>query len=84
MVYVGRDGLTTATDSTEAEGGSGIQMVGEWQHKWDERFTSSISAGVATVMPFSAGMMTSRNRISYRTPFSISASRSSGLRNAVH
>lgn len=48
MVYVGRDGLTTATDSTEAEGGSGIQMVGEWQHKWDERFTSSISAGVAT------------------------------------
>ena len=39
---------------------------------------------LATVMPFSAGMMTSRNRISYRTPFSISAIRSSGLRNAVH
>ena len=47
-VYVGRDGLTTATDSTEAEGGNGIQVVGEWQHKWDERFTTSISAGVAT------------------------------------
>lgn len=48
MVYVGRDGLTESTNSTEAEGGNGIQMIGEWEHKWDERFTTNISAGVAT------------------------------------
>lgn len=48
MVYVGRDGLTESTNSTEAEGGNGIQMIGEWEHKWDERFTTNILAGVAT------------------------------------
>lgn len=48
LVYVGRDGLTSKTDSTDAEGGSGLQLSGEWQHRWDERLTYSVSAAVAT------------------------------------
>lgn len=47
-VYVGRDGLTGKTGDTGAEGGSGLQVNGEWQHRWNQRFTSSLSGAVAT------------------------------------
>lgn len=63
MVYVGRDGLTDPTGITYEgenvtfeetvedevlEGGNGIQVVGEWEHKWNKRFTSTLSAGIST------------------------------------
>jgi YaiO family outer membrane protein len=47
LVYVGRDGFTHATDSTDV-GGHGIQVNGEWQHLWGQRLTTTLSAGVAT------------------------------------
>ena len=51
LVYVGRDGLTQKTDSTEAEGGNGLQLGGEWQHQWERwnrRLTTTVSGAVAT------------------------------------
>lgn len=48
LTYVGRDGLTEKTDSTEAEGGSGLQVSAEWQHQWNQRLTSTLSAAAAT------------------------------------
>lgn len=48
LVYAGRDGFTQPTDSTEDEGGHGIQVNGGWQHQWGDRLTSTLSAGVAT------------------------------------
>lgn len=48
LTYVGRDGVDHATDSTDIEGGSGIQVSGEWLHEWDERLSTTVNASVAT------------------------------------
>jgi tetratricopeptide (TPR) repeat protein len=48
LTYVGRDGLTEKTDSTDAEGGNGLQLSGEWQRQWSRRLTTTLSAAVAT------------------------------------
>lgn len=48
LVYVGRDGNTEATDTSYAEGGHGMQVNGEWQHQWSQRFGTTLSAGAST------------------------------------
>ncbi len=45
--YASRDGSTLSEDPDEANGGSGIQLSGEWEHIWNPRLTTNVILGCA-------------------------------------
>lgn len=47
MIYAGRDGYSNPLPGGDDEGGSGVQLSGEWQHEWDKKLTTNITAGFA-------------------------------------
>lgn len=38
--YAGRDGATKVADGGD-EGGSGVQLSGEWEHEWDDKLSTT-------------------------------------------
>lgn len=45
--YAGRDGFSAPTNADESEGGTGIQLCGEWLHSWNSRLETNLILGYA-------------------------------------
>lgn len=48
FIYAGRDGSTMPESEYDAAGGSGIELNGEWQHRWTDRLTTTVMGGWAS------------------------------------